>query len=67
MTNEADAVWKKARRSGSASDNCVEIAHIDDGLIAIRDSKDRNGPSLRFSSTAWREFLDDLREAELGP
>jgi hypothetical protein len=66
MINGADVVWKKSRRSGSASDNCVEVARFNDGSIAIRDSKDRSGPVLRFSTTAWRQFLDDLRAPEMG-
>lgn len=38
----------------------------DDGrserLIAVRDSKDPNGPKLFFSVSAWRDFLDRIKE-----
>jgi len=66
MIDEAGAIWKKSRRSGSASDNCVEVAHMEDGSIAVRDSKDHSGPILRFDSAAWRQFLDGLSNTELG-
>lgn len=48
--------WRKA--SFSISGECVEVAIIQ-GAIAIRDSKDKDGPSLTFSLGAWREFLTD--------
>jgi uncharacterized protein DUF397 len=65
MINATTVVWRKARRSGSASDNCVEVAQMNDGTTAVRDSKDRSGPILRFGSADWCKFLDDLRQAEL--
>lgn len=65
MINATTTGWRKARRSGSASDNCVEVAHMNDGTIAVRDSKDRSGPILRFGGADWCRFLDDLRPAEL--
>jgi hypothetical protein len=30
-------------------------------LIAVRDSKDPEGPKLFFSVSAWRDFLDRIK------
>jgi hypothetical protein len=37
--------WKKSSFTGN--ENCVEMAHFGEG-IAVRDSKDPNGPVLKF-------------------
>ncbi len=51
--------WIKASYSGEG-DNCIEVARDGDS-IAVRDSKDKTGPILRFTSTAWREFLEAVK------
>jgi hypothetical protein len=30
-------------------------------VIAVRDSKDPDGPKLFFSVSAWRDFLDRIK------
>lgn len=35
---------------------CVEVAKRD-GQVAVRDSKDKSGPVLRFSYVEWEAFL----------
>ena len=57
----AAAAWRKSSRSGS--NGCVEIAFLD-GQIAVRDSKDRSGPVLTFSSTEWEAFLAAVHHGE---
>lgn len=64
MTEKATSGWRKAHRSGSASDNCVEVAHMDGGVIAVRDSKDPSGPILRFGSADWYQFIGDIPQAD---
>jgi RNA polymerase sigma factor (sigma-70 family) len=54
-------VWRKSSRSGSTG--CVEVAFIN-GQVAVRDSKDPNGPTLRFSTAAWAEFLEGVRRGD---
>jgi Domain of unknown function (DUF397) len=49
-------VWRKSRRSSGQGDNCVEVAALPDGGCAVRDSKDTDGPMLRFSLKEWRRF-----------
>lgn len=48
--------WRKSRRSGSSGDNCVEVAALPDGGYAVRDSKNTDGPMLRFSPREWHRF-----------
>ena len=59
-----DAVWKKASRSnGNGGNNCVEVAFLATG-VAVRDSKDRSGPALMFTSAEWTAFVDSAKDGE---
>lgn len=51
----SDAHWYKSSHSQPNAD-CVEIAHLRDGAVAIRDSK-TPGPTLVFTATQWDHFL----------
>jgi len=46
--------WKSSYSSESA--NCVEVAKMAGGL-AVRDSKNANGPVLMYGVSAWRDFI----------
>ncbi|MFA1546675.1 DUF397 domain-containing protein [Actinomadura chokoriensis] len=48
-----NATWRKASRSGENGGNCVELADVA-GAVAVRDSKDPNGPILLLTSNALR-------------
>ena len=50
------ATWIKSSLSYS-NGNCVEIATLPDGMIGIRDSKNPEGPVLRFTPGEWNAFL----------
>ncbi|MEV4753535.1 DUF397 domain-containing protein [Micromonospora sp. NPDC049559] len=54
------AVWRKSTRSGASGGNCVEVADNLPGLVAVRDSKDRDGAYLAFTPAAWRAFVANL-------
>jgi hypothetical protein len=56
------APWRKSSYSGNGT-NCVEVAIIDD-VIAVRDSKNRSGPALRFTCSEWRAFLAGAKDGE---
>jgi len=53
------AIWRKSTRSGGDG-NCVEVATNLPSIVAVRDSKDRNGPTLTFTPEDWKDFLADL-------
>ncbi len=56
-------VWRKASKSTS-NGQCVEVAHLDGGRVAVRDSKDPSGPVLVFTPGEWDAFLDGARRGE---
>jgi hypothetical protein len=64
---EADlsrAVWRKSTYSNGNGGDCVEVASLPDGGSAVRDSKDRQGPVLRFTASEWAAFTAGVRGGE---
>jgi hypothetical protein len=53
--------WRKA--SACHQGSCIEVAQINDS-IAIRDSKDPDGPILLYSSEEWKTFLSGAKGGE---
>jgi len=58
-----DSHWIKSSLSFS-NGNCVEVASLSDDEIGVRDSKDAEGPFLRFTSDEWHAFLGGVRNGE---
>lgn len=54
------AVWRKASRSTAEADNCVEIASIPN-VVALRDSKNPNGPKILVSRSDFRHLAETLK------
>jgi Domain of unknown function (DUF397) len=54
------AIWRKSSYSGANGGNCVEVARNLPGMVAVRDSKDPDGPVLVVSAGSWRAFLRHL-------
>lgn len=52
--------WRRA--SGCDSNTCVEVAYADD--VLVRDSKDPDGPVLRFTPDEWTAFTEGVRGGE---
>jgi len=60
----AMASWHKSSAS-SYNGNCVEISHLRDGRVAVRDTKDRaSGPALIFTRPEWDAFLTGAKNGE---
>ncbi|MGW7352880.1 DUF397 domain-containing protein [Streptomyces sp. NPDC054784] len=50
------ARWRKSSHSQN-NGQCVEIAYLDNGRIAARDTKQHgDGPALTFDRTEWAAF-----------
>jgi hypothetical protein len=55
------AEWRKSSRSGDNGGNCVEVARNLPGVVAVRDSKNPDGPALIVSKDEWATFTARLR------
>ncbi len=58
------AAWRKSSYS-SNNGNCVEVARNLPGAVAVRDSKDPDGPALVFTAEAWRAFVASARDGQI--
>ena len=58
-------MWRKSSWS-AYNGNCVEVADLPSGLIAVRDTKDAGcGSTLTFGAQAWGSFVNALKNGEL--
>lgn len=57
----SDLHWFTSSFSGSNGDSCVEVAHLPDGGVAVRDTKDRARPAHRYATAEWHAFLTAVR------
>ncbi|MQA27427.1 MAG: DUF397 domain-containing protein [Micromonosporaceae bacterium] len=56
--------WQKSRRS-NPNGNCVEIAALpDSGGIAVRNSRDPDGPALIYTSDEIAAFVLGARDGD---
>lgn len=60
------AAWRKSSFSSGNGGACVEVAVVhgpSDGgrVVALRDSRDSEGPVLVFTADEWRTFTATLR------
>lgn len=55
--------WRKSTKS--AQSDCVEAGKLGDAVF-VRDSKDRRGPVLEFTTRQWRAMISDIETARLG-
>jgi hypothetical protein len=55
-------LWRTTTLCNNGS--CVEVAFVDDSGVAIRDSKNRQGPILQFASAEWEAFVGGVHRGE---
>jgi len=57
-------VWRKASYSNSDGGNCVEVARGLPAVVAVRDSKDPQGPKLAFAPGEWETFTRKVKAGD---
>jgi hypothetical protein len=57
--------WRKSSRSGSnVNTECVEVADLSP-ILAVRDSKNPDGPRLTFHRHEFKDLLDRVKSGYL--
>ncbi|MFE3069935.1 DUF397 domain-containing protein [Streptomyces sp. NPDC059247] len=59
------AAWQKSTYSGDTGGECVEVADLT-AHIAVRDSKNPEGPAFRTSAVAFTAFVGAVAEGRVG-
>jgi Domain of unknown function (DUF397) len=58
--------WRKATYSTGNGGNCVEVGTAP-RAVAVRDSKDPEGPRLAFAPGRWQDFTRRVRHDQTAP
>ncbi|RAY15694.1 DUF397 domain-containing protein [Actinomadura craniellae] len=58
------ARWRRSSRSGDTGGNCVELAGLA-SHVALRDSKDPDGPALVFPAADFADILHRIKAGML--
>jgi hypothetical protein len=53
--------WRKSSRSGNGGAECVEVARNLPRVVAVRDSKNPEGPALTLTPDDWRAFMGRVK------
>jgi Domain of unknown function (DUF397) len=57
--------WRKGARSNGSGGNCVEVADLPDGGLAIRDSKNPGQAPMLFTPGEREAFVLGVKEEGL--
>ena len=61
------ATWRKSSRSnGNGGNNCVEVAFLDND-VAVRDSKNPDGPAVLVTAAQWGAFVTGAKDGRFDP
>lgn len=55
--------WRKSKRSG-AMGNCVEVATLSTGHIAVRNSRFPEGPAMVYTRAEMAAFVAGAKDGE---
>jgi hypothetical protein len=59
------AQWRKSSYSSGNGGNCVEVARNLPGVVAVRDSKNPEGPALAVEPEDWKAFTEQVKAGGL--
>jgi len=62
-TDLSRATWRKSSYSNGGGE-CVEVADLDDGTRALRDSKNPDDGALIFDRKAWTSFVAGIKSGQ---
>lgn len=63
-TTASGIAWRTSSYSTSRN-QCVEVAPLPSGEVAVRDSKNRDAGTLVVSGTAWTAFTAAIKTGQL--
>ena len=66
LTELTGARWVKSSYSGPTGGNCVEVALLVGGQVAVRNSRHPSGTALMFSAGEWDAFIGGARDGQFG-
>ena len=66
-TELSHVTWSKSSRSGPTGGNCVEVAFLPGGDVAVRNSRYPGGPALIFTPAEWDAFLGGVAVGGFAP
>jgi NADH:ubiquinone oxidoreductase subunit len=55
--------WQKSHRSNSQG-NCVEMAQLPDGSVAVRNSRHPAGPALVYTKSEMRTLIQGAKAGD---
>ena len=61
----SNARWVRSR--ACSSDGCVEVAHLAEGSVAVRDSKNTHLAAYVFDREEWVAFIAGVKNGEFDP
>lgn len=64
MIDLTRAQWRKSTHSAGSGDACVEVADLA-AVVAVRDSKDPQGPALAFTRQSFTAFAAQVKDGVL--